>query len=95
MRPRLHVAVHKGHSPQPRHGRAHVQPQRARVTLHEGRYHQIKRMFHRLDGIKLRSLHRDRIGPLSLPVDLPPGRWRPLTGAELDAFAEPPSSGID
>lgn len=72
-----------------------LEPQRARVTLHEGRYHQIKRMFHRLDGIKLRSLHRDRIGPLSLPVDLPPGQWRPLTGAELDAFAEPPSSGID
>lgn len=70
-------------------------PQRARVTLHEGRYHQIKRMFHRLDGIRLRSLHRDRIGPLSLPIDLPPGQWRPLTGAELDAFAEPPSSGID
>ena len=72
-----------------------LEPQRARVTLHEGRYHQIKRMFHRLDGIRLRSLHRDRIGPLSLPEGLKPGQWRPLTGAELDAFAEPPSSGID
>jgi 16S rRNA pseudouridine516 synthase len=72
-----------------------LEPQRARVTLQEGRYHQIKRMFHRLDGIRLRSLHRDRIGPLSLPEDLKPGQWRPLTGAELDAFAEPSSSGID
>lgn len=73
-------------------------PHRARVTLQEGRYHQIKRMFHRLDGIRLRSLHRDRIGPISLPVDLPPGQWRPLTGSELDAFTAPhapPSSGID
>jgi 16S rRNA pseudouridine516 synthase len=72
-----------------------LEPQRARVTLQEGRYHQIKRMFHRLDGIRLRSLHRDRIGPLSLPEDLKPGQWRQLTGAELDAFAEPSSSGID
>lgn len=49
---------------------------RARVTLSEGRYHQIKRMFHRLDGIRLVSLHRDRIGPHRLPDDLAPGEWR-------------------
>jgi 16S rRNA pseudouridine516 synthase len=49
---------------------------RARVTLSEGRYHQIKRMFHRLDGIRLVSLHRDRIGPYRLPDDLAPGEWR-------------------
>lgn len=48
----------------------------ARVTLCEGRYHQIKRMFHRLDGIRLVSLHRERIGPYRLPDDLPPGDWR-------------------
>lgn len=73
-------------------------PQRARVTLHEGRYHQIKRMFHRLDGIRLRSLHRDRIGPLSLPEELEPGQWRFLTAEERTAFPTPhapPSSGID
>lgn len=63
-------------------------PDRARVILHEGRYHQIKRMFHRLDGIRLRSLHRERIGPLRLPDDLPPGHWRPLDAAELAAFDE-------
>lgn len=75
-----------------------LEPQRARVTLHEGRYHQIKRMFHRLDGIRLRSLHRDRIGPLTLPDDLDPGQWRSLTSSELDAFTAPhapSSSGID
>jgi len=73
-------------------------PDRARVTLHEGRYHQIKRMFHRLDGIRLRSLNRERIGPITLPDDLLPGQWRALTGEELAAFPAPDAptaSGID
>lgn len=48
----------------------------ARVTLVEGRYHQIKRMFHRIDGIRLTSLHRVRIGPHELPGDLAAGQWR-------------------
>ncbi len=53
-------------------------PTRARVVLREGRYHQIKRMFHRLDGIRLTSLHRESIGPYHLPGDLAPGQWRPV-----------------
>jgi 16S rRNA pseudouridine516 synthase len=53
---------------------------RARVTLREGRYHQIKRMFHRLDGIRLVSLHRTAIGPHHLPDDLAPGHWRRIDG---------------
>lgn len=65
-------------------------PDRARVILQEGRYHQIKRMFHRLDGIQLRSLHRERIGPFTLPDDLPPGRWRSLQARELAGFSERP-----
>ena len=52
----------------------------ARVTLVEGRYHQIKRMFHRLGGIRLTSLHRERIGPHELPADLAPGQWRAIAG---------------
>jgi 16S rRNA pseudouridine516 synthase len=48
----------------------------ARVTLSEGKYHQIKRMFHRLDGLRIRSLHRVRIGSIHLPQDLAPGQWR-------------------
>ncbi len=52
----------------------------ARVTLREGRYHQIKRMFHRLGGIRLVSLHRERIGPYVLPPDLGPGEWRKAEG---------------
>lgn len=56
--------------------------QRARVTLFEGRYHQVKRMFHKLGGIRLRSLHRERIGGLALPEDLGVGEWRHLTREE-------------
>lgn len=58
-------------------------PTQGRVTLQEGRYHQIKRMFHRLDGIRLRSLHRERIGDIVLPGDLGPGAWRPLSEDEV------------
>ncbi len=56
-------------------------PTRARVTLQEGRWHQIKRMFHRLDGIRLTSLHRERIGPYELG-DLAPGDWSKLDVAK-------------
>jgi 16S rRNA pseudouridine516 synthase len=47
---------------------------RARVTLHEGRYHQIKRMFHRVEN-RVVSLHRESIGALKLPHDLAVGKW--------------------
>jgi len=57
-------------------------PDRARVTLSEGKYHQIKRMFHRLDGLRIRSLHRVRIGSIRLPDDLAPGEWRELGGGD-------------
>lgn len=55
-----------------------LEPRFARVTLSEGRYHQIKRMFHRIDGIRLTSLHRIRVGPYELPADLAPGAWREI-----------------
>jgi 16S rRNA pseudouridine516 synthase len=54
----------------------------ARLTLHEGRYHQVKRMFHRI-GNRVVSLHRESIGTLLLPLDLPPGAWRELTAQEV------------
>ncbi|MEM7014837.1 MAG: pseudouridine synthase [Verrucomicrobiota bacterium] len=57
----------------------------ARVTLHEGRYHQIKRMFHRIEGIRLRSLHRIQIGEIRLPRDLLFGQWRALTKVEISS----------
>lgn len=54
----------------------------ARVTLHEGRYHQIKRMFHRVSN-RVLSLHRESIGSLVLPPELPPGGWREIERNEL------------
>ena len=54
----------------------------ARLTLHEGRYHQVKRMFHRI-GNQVTALHRERIGKLVLPDDLAPGEWRHLTPEEI------------
>ena len=58
----------------------------ARLTLHEGRYHQVKRMFHRV-GNRVRNLHRESIGAITLTTDLPPGAWRALTEAETLAVA--------
>lgn len=64
---------------------------RARLTLHEGRYHQIKRMFHRI-GNRVVKLHRERIGAISLPHDLAPGEWRMLTAEEIGRATDKPSS---
>lgn len=55
---------------------------RARLTLHEGRYHQVKRMFHRI-GNRVTALHRERIGHIALPDDLKPGDWRELAREEI------------
>lgn len=54
----------------------------ARVTLHEGRYHQVKRMFHRV-GCRVMTLHRESIGGLHLPENLQPGAWRELEPEEV------------
>lgn len=56
---------------------------RARLTLTEGRYHQVRRMFAAV-GNHVVALHRDRIGALDLPADLKPGEWR-LMDAETIA----------
>ncbi|GGJ82383.1 pseudouridine synthase [Pseudomonas matsuisoli] len=56
----------------------------ARLTLHEGRYHQVKRMFGHFRN-RVTGLHRETIGPLSLG-DLPEGTFRALTPAEIAAF---------
>ena len=54
----------------------------ARVTLKEGRYHQIKRMFG-CYGAKVVELHRLTMGNLHLPDDLAVGECRELTEEEL------------
>ncbi len=53
----------------------------AELTLHEGRYHQVRRMFAAV-GNHVERLHRIQVGPLQLD-DLACGAWRPLTEAEL------------
>jgi 16S rRNA pseudouridine516 synthase len=53
----------------------------ANLTLHEGRYHQVKRMF-AATGNKVTALHRSHFGPLTLG-HLAPGEWRLLTHDEI------------
>jgi len=52
------------------------------LTLHEGRYHHLRRLFAAI-GNHVEALHRDQIGGLSLPLDLAPGQWRVLEEAEI------------
>ena len=58
-----------------------LSPTTARLTITEGRYHQVRRMFAAV-GNHVDGLHRDRIGGLALPDDLEPGQWRILTPPE-------------
>lgn len=55
---------------------------RARVTIYEGRYHQVKRMFHAV-GNRVTSLHRESMGAIRLDTELRPGQTRVLTAAEV------------
>ena len=57
-------------------------PTTLRLTICEGKYHQVKRMVAAV-GNRVEALHRSRIGALELPADLAPGQWRELTAAEL------------
>ena len=52
-----------------------------RLTLLEGRYHQVKRMV-AAAGNQVLQLHRSRYGALELPADLAPGQWRWLAGPQ-------------
>ena len=60
----------------------------ARLTLHEGRYHQVRRMFAAV-GNHVESLHRQRIGGMALE-DLEAGQWRQLDERDTaQLFATP------
>ena len=52
------------------------------LTVTEGRYHQVRRMF-AAAGNHVTALHRDRIGALELPPDLEPGGYRVITPDEV------------
>ena len=59
-----------------------LEPRRARLVLHEGRYHQVRRMF-AATGNHVAALHRVSIGQLELD-GLEPGQWRALEAGDLD-----------
>ena len=66
-----------------------VSPTEALLTVTEGRYHQVRRMF-AAAGNHVAALHRERLGGLVLPDDLAPGEWKLLTPEEVELiFAEP------
>lgn len=73
-------------------------PQVALLTIAEGKYHQVKRMFAAV-GNAVTQLHREAVGSVELDAELAPGEYRPLTAAEVAGLAgsEPESagSGID
>ncbi|MBS0535522.1 MAG: rRNA pseudouridine synthase [Proteobacteria bacterium] len=59
-----------------------VSDRRGFVTITEGRYHQVRRMFAAV-GNHVTALMRDRVGALALPDDLAPGEFRILSEDEL------------
>jgi len=63
-------------------------PTEARLTVTEGRYHMVRRMF-AAAGNHVEALHRERLGGLDLPADLGPGQWRLAGAGDIEAiFAE-------
>ncbi len=67
-----------------------ITPHEALISIHEGRYHQVKRMFHAV-GNQVLSLHRESIGPLVLDPALAPGQSRDLTDSEIALFVHRPA----
>ncbi|HBP39129.1 MAG TPA: 16S rRNA pseudouridine(516) synthase [Clostridiales bacterium] len=74
-------------------------PQQILLTIHEGKFHQVKRML-LCTGRQVTALHRLSIGPLELDKQLAPGESRELNSEEVrDLYAlvglipEPPFSG--
>jgi len=54
------------------------------LTIHEGKYHQVKRMFAALSN-RVVSLHREKVGSIQLDETLEEGEWRYLTEAEINS----------
>jgi 16S rRNA pseudouridine516 synthase len=57
----------------------------AKLTISEGKYHQVKRMF-AAAGNKVIALHREKIGNLVLDSTLQPGQYRSLTSQEIQGI---------
>ena len=61
-----------------------------KLTLTEGKYHQVKRMLAAVSN-RVEGLHRSQIGGLKLPDDLLPGQWRWLTEADMVLMLSSPA----
>ena len=74
--------------PKPVHAAAceAVSSHHLRLTLTEGKYHQVKRMLAAVSN-RVEGLHRSQIGGLTLPDDLAPGQWRWLSEADLASIS--------
>jgi len=64
-----------------------LSPTEVRLTVTEGRYHMVRRMFAAV-GNHVEALHRERMGGLCLPEALAAGQWRLLSTAEIDLIFE-------
>lgn len=57
----------------------------ALLTIQEGRYHQVKRMFAAI-GNRVVQLHREKVGGLQLPADLAEGEYLKLSADQIDSL---------
>ena len=57
------------------------------ITIHEGRYHEIKRMF-KTEGRTVNYLKRISMGPMSLDTELEPGEYRSLSPEEIELLKQ-------
>jgi len=57
-------------------------PRQCQLTIYEGRYHQVKRMFYAA-GNRVTALHRISVGAITLDAHLKPGEYRKLTEDEI------------
>ena len=62
-----------------------ITPQQVKLTISEGKYHQVKRMFAAI-GNKVTALHRHAIGNITLDDNLKLGQWRYLTPSQIDSI---------
>ncbi|WP_018694370.1 pseudouridine synthase [Algicola sagamiensis] len=63
-----------------------VSSKQVKLTISEGKYHQVKRMFAAV-GNRVTALHRASIGAVLLDPELKEGEWRYLTHEEIKALA--------
>ncbi|PCJ33950.1 MAG: 16S rRNA pseudouridine(516) synthase [Cellvibrionales bacterium] len=68
-----------------------LSPKEVLLTISEGKFHQVKRMFASI-GNRVVRLHREKIGEVALDVGL--GAWRYLTAAEVESFKSKPQSTL-